>query len=347
MRGLRARAFGAGAVVVALAAVALAMTALPAIADPSQPGTFTAEEIAAGRDLLSHVPADFRLTCRIETLDKVPEPEGIIADVTCSPDVKAIAGIEYEQFDSQVNVDTEYANQLSDAEGKPPSGCLGDAGYSINGQEAGRVACFRDSLGTYIDYTYTPLLVVASISQFGDTPGAPDITALNDFSNNQAGPNSAAEEIPSLLSDAEAQQAVSKLVGHLKPAIAKHCTAENPEANPWKSVSLSCEKPTKGVFTASYDQYRDDDSYAGAFDPDALAKLSVKKNKSCPASGTWSTDGKTQGKYACWIDQSKTTHLVWGVDSQRIVASAFAQSGDGFTSAQFLHWWDTKGSITP
>jgi hypothetical protein len=65
------------------------------------------------------------------------------------------------------------------------------------------------------------------------------------------------------------------------------------------------------VITATYDQYRDDASYAAAF------------------------------------DDAKTTRLEWGVDSQRIVASAAAQSGDGFTSAQFLHWWDTKGSVKP
>jgi hypothetical protein len=348
MRGFRARRFGAVAGVVALAAMALTVTtAAPASADPSQPGAFTDGEIAAGRALLSHVPGEFRLTCTIEALDKVPEPEGIIADVECSPKGTSISSIEYEQFDGQANVDTEYANLLSEAEGKSPSGCVGDEPYTINGQDAGRDACFTVSLGTYLDYTYTPLSIVASIFQAEDTPGAPDIDALNDFANNSAGPNATAEEIPSLLSDADAQAAVTALIGDLKPAVTKHCSAENPESNPWKSVSLSCEKPSKGVFTASYDQYRDDDSYAGAFDPDALAKLSVKKNKSCPASGSWSVDGKTQGKYACWIDESKTTHLVWGVDSQRIVASAFAQDGDGMTSAQFLNWWDTKGSIKP
>jgi len=348
MRGLRMRRwFGAAVAVTALVASTLAVASAPAPADPGAPGTFTDAEIAAGRTLLSYVPGDVRITCTIEALDKVPEPDGIIADVTCAPNVKSIASIEYEQFASQANVDTEYANLLSDAKGKPPAGCAGDAPYTINGQDAGRAACFKDPLGTYIDYTYTPLLVVASVSQFGDTPGAPDIKALNDFANKSAGPNSTAEEIPSLLTEAEMNQAASDLLGRLAPAIAKHCTANNPESNPWKSASLSCEKPWHGVFSASYDQYRDDASYANAFDPDALAKLSVTKNKSCPASGTWSVDRKTQGKYACWINDAKTTELVWGVDSQRIVASASAQSGDGFTSAQFLHWWDTKGSVKP
>ncbi len=346
MRGLRTRWIGAGAVVVALAASTLAVASSPAQADPAHPGAFTDAEIAAGRSLLSHVPADFRLTCEIAALDKVPEPDGIVADVNCSPHDDAVNSVEFEQFDSQEHVDAEYTRLLGDAKGTPPSGCTGDAPYTISDQPAGRAACVHDSLGNSIDYTYTPLLVVGSIGQYRDH-GGPDIKGLNDFSNNSAGPNATAEEIPSLLTQDEQQQAVDDLVGHLPAAIVKHCTANDPESNPWKSASLSCEKPTHGVFTANYDAYRDDASYANAFDPDALAKLSVKKNKSCPASGTWSADGKTQGKYACWIDQSKTTHLVWGVDSQRIVADAFAQSGDGFTSAQFLHWWDTKGSITP
>jgi hypothetical protein len=93
--------------------------------------------------------------------------------------------------------------------------------------------------------------------------------------------------------------------------------------------------------------YRDDASYANAFDPKAASARSDKKNSVCPNNGTWSTDGKKQGAYACWIDGSKTTYLEFGVDTPKIVAYLFAQSGDGFTSAQFLHWWDTKGSITP
>ena len=54
---------------------------------------------------LSHVPADFRLTCEIVALDKQPEPEGIVADAGRSPHDDAINGVEYEQFDSQEHVD--------------------------------------------------------------------------------------------------------------------------------------------------------------------------------------------------------------------------------------------------
>ncbi len=111
----------------ALAAVALGMAAAPALADPTCPGTFTDAEIAAGRALLAHVPGDFRLTCEIEALDKVPEPDGIVADVNCSPHDDAINSVEYEQFDSQEHVDAEYTNLLGDAKRKPPSGCTGDA----------------------------------------------------------------------------------------------------------------------------------------------------------------------------------------------------------------------------
>ena len=346
MGGLRAKRFGASAVVVALALAALAMAAPSATADPAHPGVFTDAEIAAGRSLLAHVPADFRLTCEIAALDKVPEPDGIVADVNCSPNDDAVNSVEFEQFDSEEHVDAEYTNLLGDAEGKPPSGCTGDAPYTISDQPAGRSACVHDSLGNSIDYTYTPLLVVGSIGQYRDH-GGPDIKALNDFANNSAGPNATAEEIPSLLTQDEQQQAVTDLVGHLPAAIVKHCTATDPESNPWKAASLSCEKPSHGVFTANYDVYRDDASYANAFDPKFLAAHSAMKNSTCPANGTWSTGGKKQGAYACWIDESKTTHLVWGVDSQRIVARAIAQSGDGFTSAQFLHWWDTKGSVKP
>jgi hypothetical protein len=335
----------AGGVCAATLAVFMLST-LPAHALPAG-SSFTDAQIAAGRALLAYVPSAFRMSCTILPLNMVPRPVGIIADVDCLPNVTAIDEIEYTQFSTQAGVDAHYANLVSWKRDTPPAGCIGDSPYSIAGRPAGQVACTSDTVGTYIYYTYTPLLVVGTISQSGGTKGAPDIPALVDFSNKSAGPLTAPLEIPSLLTDAEATRAVAALRSHLPPAIAKHCTSNDVSPTPWMSAWLSCEKPSKGVFGTSYQMFRDDASYKNAFDPKRYAAFSEKKNSVCPDTGAWSVNGKRQGHWACWINDADITSLAWGVDSQRIVATANAPSGDGFTSAQFLHWFDTKGSVKP
>ena len=347
MRGLRTRSVGAGAVVVALAASTLAVASSPAQADPAHPGAFTDAEIAAGRSLLSHVPADFRLTCEIAALDKVPEPDGIVADVNCSPHDDAVNSVEYEQFDSQEHVDAEYTRLLGDAKGTPPSGCTGDAPYTISDQPAGRATCVHDSLGNSIDYTYTPLLVVGSIGQYRDH-GGPDIKGLNDFSNNSAGPNATAEEIPSLLTQDEQQQAVDDLVGHLPAAIVKHCTANDPESNPWKSASLSCEKPTHGVFTANYDAYRDGRELCERLRPGHVGQALGEEEQVLPREryvvGRREDPGQVRVLDRPVEDHPPRVGRRQPADRRRCVR---AVRGRLQRAPRFLHWWDTKGSITP
>ena len=103
-----------------------------------------------------------------------------------------------------------------------------------------------------------------------------------------------ADEIPSLLTQDEKQQAVDdgqrSARGHRQ---APH--RQRPRVESWKSASLSREKPSKGVFTATYDQYRTATATRMSSTRQAGQALG-EEEQDLPTSEMWSVDEKNPGR---------------------------------------------------
>jgi hypothetical protein len=338
---------------VLLTALVVALTGLGSIprttaqARVSAPNDWTSDQLQAARTLVSHAPAAFRAHCTLRDPNTPGTPDGLVADVDCNSPDPAISSVSYEQFSSGDAMQAEYTAvvERDGSDPTPRDGCEAERKYTIGGETTGTVVCLPTEYETDIVYTYAPLLVVGEIVQNTDIANGPDIAALNRFSDQSAGPDSASGEIPSLLSDAAAARAVADLRSHLPAAIRKHCVSEEVLTKPWLAASLRCEHPYPGVWEATFEAYRDHDGFAANFDPAAAAKSSERRNAQCPNTGTWSSGGHVRGHFGCWVD-ADGTYLLWSLDQRRIVAYAYTNGGR-LTSKQFLAWWDQRATLTP
>lgn len=346
---MRGRVFG---VVLLAALVSTVLGALPTISPEAQAQTASDQwrpgEVQAARALLAHVPAEFRVYCTlVEVFERIPVPDGVVARVDCEPPGLGDGTVTYQQFSSTDSAQADYQDVIQRVGPSDLAGCTGDAPYSVNGAPVGRAACLASPslLGAEILYTYEPLRVVGEITKFQDNAGNVDLQALNDFSNNHAGPDANADAIPSLLTAAQTRNAADALRRHLPAALRKECTAESVVTTPWVAASLNCsDHPSPGVRSVSFTQYRTQDAFT--FDPKAWAARSEASNATCPDSGTWSSSkGRVLGRYACTYSKVAQTELAWTLDRARILA--YASSEYDTPSKQLLTWWDKEGTLTP
>ena len=207
----------------------------------------------------------------------------------------------------------------------------------------GRLITLRLAAHTYsnsVVYTYEPLRVVASLTDYFDDGIDSDVASLVTYWNDSAGPNAAPGAVPKLLTNKQGVAAYQALRARIPAAIRPKCEPNrNSFENLYVAAEIECEHPSPGVWKVRYTSYQDEAGFAAAYDEDGfLALRQDETNTSCPESGTWRAKGATRGRYACTVDRDNS-YLLWTLDRDRIVAYAYAQVGD-MDTADFIEWWN-------
>ncbi len=343
----RTRAWGvAPALLLALATASVALSAAAVAAAPagSSDATWSLRDIRTARALIAHVPAAVRPSC---TMDDLHAPGGdphVVASISCRvPSSDGNYTLDYAQYDSldamQADYDSIAAEPLEVAR---PDGCREDDGYTVRDAHTGSSVCIPSSTSNTIVYTYEPLDVLATLTDYFDDGIDSDAASLETYWNDEAGPNADPASIPKLLTDEQGLAAYKALRAKIPAGIRPRCKPNrNSFTNPYVGAQIECEHPSPGVWLVRYTSYLDDAGLHAAYDEDRfLALRQDETNDACPDSGTWKVKGAVRGRYACTIDVDDS-YLLWTLDRDRVVAYAYAQVGDMDTAA-FIDWWNNE-----
>jgi hypothetical protein len=302
------------------------------------------QDIRLGRTLISHVPEAIRPSCTMKDLRAPGGDQTVVAEIGCSvPSGDGNYSLSYSQYDSQDSMQAAYDAAVAEpVDVARPDGCTEDDGYTVGDVHTGSYACIPGKYQNSIVYTYEPLLVVATLTDYLDDGFDLDATTLTDYWNNDAGPTSERGSIPKLLSQKEGERLYQDLRSKIPAKIRSSCEPNrNSFTNPYVAVQVECEHPSDGVWLVRYTSYQDDAGMNAAYDEDGfLALRQEQSNDDCPASGTWKVKGAVRGRYACTVDLDNS-YLLWTLNKARIVAYAYAQVGD-MDTASFLDWWNNE-----
>lgn len=158
------------AIVVPIAAAGIGYVATKSDQSPStsttsrSPTTTTqaAYPTAKERDLLSHVPRQYRAQCKRQD----DPPENTIAAVICVPPTVANF-VRYQQFTTREQMNDWYSGILNAENiGRSSGDCakvqVGESQYFVSNIEVGRLACYRQGGRSWVVWTRLKLGIGAS-----------------------------------------------------------------------------------------------------------------------------------------------------------------------------------------
>ena len=130
---------------------------------PSDTQAPASPDAGRGEELLARVPSAFRDAC---TVLPIEPDQGETGAVACSP-AGDVDGAQYYLYDSNASMDASFDDLVASEAGDPSgSSCKTEASvlsYTIDGQPAGRLACFPDPdspLGKVITWTDDQLSIM-------------------------------------------------------------------------------------------------------------------------------------------------------------------------------------------
>lgn len=131
-------------------------------------GTGDATMSVAAQALLLHVPAAWRDAC-FESPSSV-FTTGALATVSCPLTDGRSDIVEYTLFESAEDMDAEYQNRVdtwaTDTTVQHCDTGPDEEAYTAGGVDAGRVMCAPQTAGTRMDWTYDPLLILSTLTDF-------------------------------------------------------------------------------------------------------------------------------------------------------------------------------------
>ncbi len=268
----------------------------------------------------------------------------MVASISCRvPSSDGNYTLDYTQYDSLDAMQADYDSIAAEpVEVARPDGCSEDNGYTVRGAHAGSSVCSPSSTSNTIVYTYEPLEVLATLTDYFDDGIDSDATSLETYWNDEAGPNADPGTIPKLLTNSQGLAAYKALRAKIPARIRPKCEPNrNSFTNPYIAAEIECEHPSPGVWLARYTSYLDDAGMNASYDEEGfLALRQDDSNDICPDSGTWKVKGTVRGRYACTVDVDNS-YLLWTLDEDRVVAYAYAQVGD-MDTAEFIDWWNNQ-----
>ena len=315
---------------------------VPSAGAQSDATQWQVDDIRAARTLIAHVPDDIRPSCTMHNLRAPGGDSTLVAAISCDvPGGEGGYTLSYSQYDSIAHMQASYDDVVAaPLDVERPTGCEEDNGYSVDDEPVGSYACVPDTYSNSVVYTYEPLRVVASLTDYFDDGIDSDVASLVTYWNDSAGPNAAPGSVPKLLTNKQGLAAYQALRARIPAAIRPKCEPNrNSFENLYVAAEIECEHPSPGVWKVRYTSYQDEAGFAAAYDEDGfLALRQDETNTPCPESGTWRAKGATRGRYACTVDRDNS-YLLWTLDRDRIVAYAYAQVGD-MDTADFIEWWN-------
>ncbi len=301
----------------------------------------------ADRALLAHVPAEVRSTCLLfDTSYNVDEPgTDYVAHLECHPDAETT--ITYWQYPNAEDLARDFDRFAENGD----QSCGDRRPYKVAGRKLGEWICTLptdgNGGGVKIDWTFTPLDVHALLER----PDA-DVDAATAAWTDDAGPDRAAHRIPAVVTSSAALRDGKALLAEIPDGSAAGCEVvdlgrpdisfKGVSASPdfWLKAKVSCS--TDGVPShVEYRQYRDEDAYAAAYEPDSLLQYADDDDETCPGGyeAPWKVDDQDVGRVACSL-HSDEAHITWTYDPQSIVADGVTLDQDSM--APMWDWWQTS-----
>ncbi len=265
-----------------------------------------------------------------------------VASISCHvPSGDGNYALHYIRFDSAEAMQSFYDEDVAAPLEVPrPDGCTEDARYRVGGVPTGSFVCLPTRDWNSIVYTYEPLQVVATLTDYFDDGIESDVAGLSTYWNDNAGPNADAGTVPKLLTNQQGLAAYRALRARIPAAIRSKCVPNRDSfTNPYVAAEAECKHPSPGVWLVRYTSYQGDAGMNASYDEERMLALHQEESRDpCPESGTWKVKGVVRGRYVCTVDVDNS-YLLWTLDQDRIVAYAYAQVGD-MDAPEFIDWWN-------
>ena len=349
--GMRARSrvmglVSAWSLAFAVASVGVAVPAGASAPAGSSAATWSLSDIKTARALIADVPEAIRPSCAMNDLHAPGGDGRVVASIRCSvPSGDGNYTLDYVQYESADAMQSVYDDVVAAPLEVPrPDGCTEDNGYTVDDEHAGSYVCVPGEYSNSIIYTYEPLQVVATLTDYFDDGIESDAASLSTYWNDHAGPNADAGTVPRLLTNKQGLAAYQALRAKIPAAIRPKCKPNrNSFTNPYVAAQVECEHPSPGVWLARLHvvpgrrghELRPTTRTASS--PSARTR---SPGAPCPASGTWKVKGAVRGRYACTVD-TDNSYLLWTLNKARIVVYAYAEVGD-MDTADFIDWWNNE-----
>ena len=335
----------ASSLALAVVSVGLAAPARARVPAGSSAATWSLSDIRTARALIAHVPEAIRPSCAMHDLHAPGGDGTVVASIGCSvPSGDGNYTLDYVQYESADAMQSVYDDVVAAPLEVPrPDGCTEDNGYTVRDEHAGSYVCVPGEYSNSIIYTYEPLQVVATLTDYFDDGIESDAASLSTYWNDNAGPNADAGAVPKLLTDKQGLAAYRALRAKIPAAIRSKCVPNrNSFTNPYVAAEAECEHPSRGVWLVRYTSYQDDAGMNAAYDEDGMLALHQEEESRdpCPESGNWKVKGVVRGRYVCTVDVDNS-YLLWTLNKARIVAYAYAQVGD-MDASEFIDWWNNE-----
>jgi hypothetical protein len=340
---------------------------------PSITSTSSDEQANAARALLQYVPVSVRGTCRTSSPDSGSSVSASFAEHV---DVELVCGggdgadVVYYDKISDGTLDQAFDAYLLNPLTTPDNDCDKQGSYQVDGEEAGRWACYKIDpaqvapTGTAdhaVELNWTDSrskILVQAIRGDGDS------TKLNAWwDTTDAGPLSEPTRagIPAAMSVAQQKAAQKQLLAHIPAAVRKTCTPDSLTDEkslgetlfPWRvwlRASVTCGKQSQaGVDFVGYESFANSTSMTAHLHQYPVRTTTAEVQGQCEGEGDYDHAGKRAGEYQCTYFgvsgpvSEVAPHgaaLQWSYAPALIDGEAVNNAGD---PAPIYKWWKRVG----